>query len=180
MPNQVITPKNQAFQTLAELDKPVKDYFFCLKEIQALHNAVIYFIGKETNQHFKNATKTVHSTLYGSMQILNLWLVQLDKQTDAISDIAEIDNPTSLIHAIYNDFQKLDADVQHLMNLAKIACDELLQTNPKTFQIAGIELGVIQFMTDAIKRMTTQLHSDIFSECDVLGELYPTIFKAGV
>ena len=80
MPNQTIS-KNNAFQVLTELDKPTKDYFFCLKEIQALHNAVIYFIGKETNQHFKNATKTVHSTLYGSMQILNLWLVQLDKQT---------------------------------------------------------------------------------------------------
>ena len=53
MPNQTTTSQNKAFQVLTELDKPVKDYFFCLKEIHALHNAVIHFIGNESNPQFK-------------------------------------------------------------------------------------------------------------------------------
>jgi hypothetical protein len=56
MPNQTIS-KNNAFQVLTELDKPTKDYFFTLKEIQALHNAVIHFIGNESNPQFKKTFK---------------------------------------------------------------------------------------------------------------------------
>ena len=58
MPNQTTTVQNKAFQVLTELDKPVKDYFFCLKEIQALHNAVIHFIGNESNPQFKKEIQT--------------------------------------------------------------------------------------------------------------------------
>ncbi|MCH7336476.1 MULTISPECIES: hypothetical protein [unclassified Acinetobacter] len=180
MPNQTVTTQNKVFQVLTELDKPVKDYFFCLKEIQALHNAVIHFIGNESNPRFKKDIQTVHSALYGSLRIISLWNVQLDELADAISDIEETDDPTALIQAIYNDFQKLDADVQHLINLAKIACDKALQINPVAFKITGISLSTIQLMISAIQRMTIQLQSDIFAECDVLGELYPTIFKVEV
>ncbi|MFW1951665.1 hypothetical protein [Acinetobacter beijerinckii] len=180
MPNQTITTQNKIFQVLSELDKPVKDYFFCLKEIQALHDAVIYSIGCESNHQFKNEIKTAHSVLYASLQIINPWIIQLDERADAISDIAENDDPKALIHIILNDFQKLDVDAQHLINLAKIACDQSLQIDPATFKISGMGFSTIQLMISAIQRMTIQLQSDIFAECDVLGELYPTIFKVEV
>jgi len=179
MPNQTIS-KNNAFQVLTELDKPTKDYFFTLKEIQALHNAVIHFIGNESNPKFKTDIKTVHSVLHGSLQIISPWIDQLDQQIDAISDIAENDDPIALIHIILNDFQRLDVDAQHLINLAKIACDQSLQIDPATFKILGMGFSTIQLMISAIQRMTIQLQSDIFAECDVLGELYPTIFKVEV
>ncbi|MCU4359607.1 hypothetical protein [Acinetobacter ursingii] len=180
MPNQTTTVQNKAFQVLTELDKPVKDYFFCLKEIQALHNAVIHFIGNESNPQFKKEIQTVHAVLHGSLQIISPWIVQLDEQTNAIMGIEEKDDPTTLIYAIYNDFQKLDVDVQHLANLAKIANEEILQINPAHFNTASAEISLIQLMVSAIQRMTIQLQSDIFAECDVLGQLYPTIFKVEV
>lgn len=179
MPNQTIS-KNNAFQVLTELDKPTKDYFFTLKEIQALHNAVIHFIGNESNPKFKTDIKTVHSVLHGSLQIISSWIDQLDQQIDAIADIAETADPTALICAIYNDFQHLDADVQHLKNLIKIASDAILQINPACFNHAGVEISVIQWMIIAIQRMTIQLQTDIFSECDVLEQLHPTMFNAEV
>ena len=179
MPNQTIS-KNNAFQVLTELDKPTKDYFFTLKEIQALHNAVIHFIGNESNPQFKKDIQTVHSVLYGSLQIISTWIDQLDQQIDAIADIAETADPTALICAIYNDFQHLDVDVQHLKNLIKIASDAILQINPACFNHVGVEISVIQWMISAIKHMTNQLQSDIFSECDVLEQLHPTMFNTEV
>ena len=97
-----------------------------------------------------------------------------------IADIAETADPTALIRAIYNDFQHLDVDVQHLKNLIKIANDAILQINPACFNHVGVEISVIQWMISAIKHMTNQLQSDIFSECDVLEQLHPTMFNAEV
>ncbi len=118
--------------------------------------------------------------MHGSLQIISPWIVQLDEQTNAIMGIEETEDPTTLIYAIYSDFQKLDVDVQHLANLAKIANEEILQINPAHFNTAGVEISVIQLLVSAIQRMTIQLQSDIFAECDVLGQLYPTIFKVEV
>lgn len=175
-----ITSQSQNFQALAELDTPLKSYFFCVKEIQALHHTVIYFIGRESNPQFKNDIKALHAVLHGSLQIISPWTGQLDIQLDAIKEIEETDDPTALLHDIYNDFRLLDADVQHLINLTKIACEEVLGINPLTCQSIGIELGTMQYILSATQRMATQLQSDIFSECDVLAELYPTIFKVEV
>ena len=92
----------------------------------------------------------------------------------------------STLFLIQAPFSQMDKTWQELSDMANaddsivIMGDAILQINPACFNHVGVEISVIQWMISAIKHMTNQLQSDIFSECDVLEQLHPTMFNAGV
>ena len=170
--------QKQASQALAEMHRISNGYYSCLLEIKNLHKLVLRFIENEVNPDFKEATQQSYTALLTDTLLLDHWMNTLDQWNDAIDEATENDDLGGMVRAVYNDYEKLEADAQHFINAAKIATDDTIGINPNL--ATTFELGMMQLVIDTIKRLATQLKSDVFYETDVLKPIYPDLFIAGV
>ena len=170
--------QKQASQALGEMYKINNNYYSCLLEIKNLHKLVLRFIENEVNPDFKEATQQSYTALLTDTLLLDHWMNTIDQWNDAIDEATEHDDLGGMVRAVYNDYEKLEADAQHFINAAKIATDDTIGINPNL--ATTFDIGMMQLVIDTIKRLATQLKSDVFYETDVLKPIYPDLFIAGV
>ena len=103
--------QKQVSQALGEMYKINNNYYSCLLEIKNLHKLVLRFIENEVNPDFKEATQQSYTALLTDTLLLDHWMNTLDQWNDAIDEATEHDDLGGMVRAVYNDYEKLEADV---------------------------------------------------------------------